>query len=183
MKKRNEIDLETKSLSIVCPLLHSKSIAETEWRSSLTNFAKAEETTKEIDIPASTLFDVTSDVLQDMNLFMLEPKVNDSANLYRVVAKFYGEGVKELRYAAQIEVVGGSKKSKLILKAWAEAEEALTGFYHGILDEIEKRIHVKGLIDSNIVYNYHYGDTIGTQITDSLVQRSNIGNPTPDYEE
>ena len=92
------------------------------------------------------------------------------------VARFYGEGVKELKYAAQIEVVGGAKKSKLILKAWAEREDALTGFYHGILDELEKRVQVKGYIDDNIVQNfYHYGDNIGTQVKDSFVQRSNIG--------
>ena len=47
-----------------------------------------------------------------------------------VVAKFYGEGVKELKYATQIEVIGGTKKSQLILKSWAD---------YKILDEIEKR--------------------------------------------
>lgn len=186
-RKMREMDIPSKNLSIVCPMLRLKQIAENDWRSTLNNFAKAEETTKEIDMPASTLFEITSDILQDMNLYMLEPKITDSSNLYRAVAKFYGEGVKDLKYAAQIEVVGGAKKSKLILKAWAEAEDALTGFYHGILDEIEKRIQVKGLIDNNIVNHYHYGDNIGTQITDSLVQRSNIGNPstgnpTTDYE-
>jgi len=93
------------------------------------------------------------------------------------VARFYGEGVKELKYAAQIEVVSGMKKSKLILKAWAEREDALTGFYHGILDELEKRVQVKGYIDDNIVQNfYHYGDNIGTQVKDSFVYKSNVGN-------
>ncbi|WP_462273452.1 PEGA domain-containing protein [Methanohalophilus sp.] len=182
-KKTTEKDIEPKNLSIVCPILHSKTITEDRWRNLLTNFSKAEETTKELDIPASTMFDVASDVLQDMNLFMLDPKVNDSDNLYRAVAKFYGEGVKDLKYAAQIEIVGGSKKSKLILKAWSEKEEALTGFYHGILDELEKRVNVKGLIENNIVNHYHYGDNIGTQITDSLVQRSNIGISNSDDKE
>jgi hypothetical protein len=174
-KETTETSIPPKNVSIVCPMLKSKEITESDWRNTLSGLTKAEETTKEIGMPASTLFDVVSDVLQDMNLFMLDHKVNDSGNLYRAVAKFYGEGVKSLKYAAQIEVVGGSSKAKLILKAWAESEDALTGFYHGILDEIEKRVHVKGLIDSNVVNNYHYGDKIGTQITDSVVQRSNIG--------
>lgn len=167
-----ESPIPTENVSIICPMLKSKKISESDWRNALSGLTNAEETTKEIDMPASTLFDVISDVLQDINLFMLPPKVNDSGNFYRAISKFYAEGIKELRYAAQIEVVGGSSKSKLILKAWAESEDALTGFYHGILDEIEKRIQVKELIDNNIVYNYHYGDKIGTQITDSLVQRS-----------
>jgi len=93
------------------------------------------------------------------------------------VARFYGEGVKELKYAAQIEVVGGAKKSKLILKTWAEREDALTGFYHGMLDEIEKRMQVKGYIDDSIVQNfYHYGDNIGTQVKDSFVYKSSVGS-------
>ena len=178
-KKTSEIEIPAKNLSIVCPMLHSKEISEDAWRSALSGFAKAEESTKEIDMPASTLFDITTDILQDMNLYMLEPKINDSSDLYRAVAKFYGEGVKELKYAAQIEVVGGAKKSKLILKSWAEREDALTGFYHGVLDEIEKRVHVKGYINDNIVQHVHnYGDNIGTQVKDSLVQRSNIGTGT-----
>ncbi|WP_462273698.1 PEGA domain-containing protein [Methanohalophilus sp.] len=175
-KKTTEAPIPSKNVSIVCPMINSKKIDESQWRDTLTGLTKAEETTREIDIPASTLFDMASDVLQDMNLFMLDPKVNDSDNLYRAVAKFYGEGVKDLKYAAQIEIVGGSKKSKLILKAWAEKEEALTGFYHGILDELEKRTQIKGNINENIIQNYyHYGDKVGTQISDSLVQRSNIG--------
>ena len=178
-KKTSEIEIPAKNLSIVCPMLHSKDITEGAWRNALSGFAKAEESTKEIDMPASTLFDITTDILQDMNLYMLEPKINDSSDLYRAVAKFYGEGVKELKYAAQIEVVGGAKKSKLILKSWAEREDALTGFYHGVLDEIEKRVHVKGYINDNIVQHVHnYGDNIGTQVKDSLVQRSNIGTGT-----
>ena len=174
-KETTEAAIPPRNVSIVCPMLRSKEITENEWRNILVGFAKAEETTKEIDLPASTLFDITTDVLQDMNLFMLDPKVNDSGNMYRGVSKFYGEGVKSLKYAVQIEVVGGPAKSKLILKAWAEAEDALTGFYHGILDEIEKRVNVKGLIDTKVVNNYHYGDKIGTQVKDSVVQRSNIG--------
>ncbi|AKB84938.1 hypothetical protein [Methanococcoides methylutens] len=169
--KTTENAIPSKNISIICPMLKSKEISESEWRNALSGLTNAEENTKEIDMPASTLFDVTSDVLQDMNLFMLPPKVNDSDNFYRATSKFYGEGIKELRYAAQIEVVGGSSKSKLILKAWAESEDALTGFYHGILDEIEKRVHVKGLIDNIIVYN-HYGDKIENQINDSMIQRS-----------
>lgn len=174
-KKTTEATIPTKNVSIICPMLKSKEISESEWRNTISALRKAEETTKEIDMDASLLFDITSDVLQDMNLFMLDPKVNDSGNLCRTVSKFYGEGVKSLKYAAQIEVVGGPSKSKLILKAWAESEDALTGFYHGILDEIEKRVHVKNLIDTTVVNNYHYGDNIGTQVKDSVVQRSTIG--------
>jgi rRNA maturation endonuclease Nob1 len=89
---------------------------------------------------------------------------------------FYAEGVTGLRYAAYIEVIGGMRKSRLILKVWAEKEEALTGFYHRILDDIEKRTDVKIFIDDAIVQQHiHIGDRIGTQVKDSFVQRSIVG--------
>lgn len=175
-KKTKEEDIPIKTLSIVCPLLKFKKIDEDMWRSVVSELAKAEENTEEIDMPADAIFEVTSDILKDMNMFMLPPHVNKTPQLYRATSRFYAEGVKGLKYAAQIEVVGGAKKSKLILKAWAEKEEALTGFYHGILDEIEKRVHIKSYIEDSIVQQfYHIGDKIGTVVKDSVVQRSTIG--------
>jgi len=176
-KNRQEIDLETKSLSVVCPLLKIKDITITEWRNITSRLVKTEETTREISMPAETLFSMASRVVGDMNMFMLEPEITSTAQMYNGVARFYGEGIKDLKYAAQIEVVGGAKKSKLILKAWAEREDALIGFYHGMLDELEKRVQVKGYIDDSIVQNvYHYGDNVGTQVKDSFVYKSNVGS-------
>lgn len=175
-RKRLDIELEPKSLSIICPMLHGKEISEAQWHDAVSNLVKAEENTKEIDMPAETLFTMVSRIVKDMHMYMQKPEVTQNQRLFNGVARFYGEGVKGLRYAAQVEVVGGEKKSRLLLKAWAEKEDALTGFYHGILDEIEKRVNVKGYIDDSIVQQYiHLGDKIGTQVKDSFVQRSNIG--------
>jgi hypothetical protein len=74
-KKTSEIEIPAKNLSIVCPMLHSKEISEDTWSNALSGFVKAEESTKEIDMPASPLFDIITDILQDMNLYMLEPKI------------------------------------------------------------------------------------------------------------
>jgi hypothetical protein len=71
-----------------------------------------------------------------MHMHKLNPEVTKNEQIFTGVARFYAEGVKGLKYAAQIEVVGGAKRSKLILKAWTEKEDALTGFYHGMLDEM-----------------------------------------------
>ncbi len=175
-KKRQEIDLETKCLSIICPLLHINEISTKDWRNTVSSLVRTEETTRDISMPAETLFNMASRVIEDMNMFMLEPVVTSTPEIFNGVARFYGLGIKNLKYAAQIEVVGGAKKAKIILKAWAEKEDALTGFYHGMLDELEKRVQVKGYINENMIQNfYHYGDNIGTQVKDSFVQRSNIG--------
>jgi rRNA maturation endonuclease Nob1 len=58
----------------------------------------------------------------------------------------------------------------MILKAWAEKEEALTGFYHRILDEIEKRLDIKVFIDEGIIQHHVHK----TEIKDNIIQRSNI---------
>lgn len=175
-RKRQDIELEQKSLSIVCPMLHGKEIGEAEWHDAVGNLVKTEESTREIDMPAEALFTMVSRIIKDMHMHMQKPEVTQNHKLFNGVARFYGEGVKGLKYAAQVEVVGGAKKSKLILKAWAEKEDALTGFYHGILDEIEKRVNVKEYIDDGIVqYNVHIGDKIGTLVKDSVIQRSTIG--------
>ncbi len=177
--RTKENDMESKMLSIVCPMLKVKEISDSDWHNTVSNLLKTEESTKEIDMSADTLFNMASRIIKDMNMHMLKPEVTQDQKIFNGVARFYCEGIKGLHYAAQIEVVGGARKSKLILKAWAEKEDALTGFYHGVLDEIEKRVKVKEYIDDSIVqYNVHIGDKIGTLVKDSVVQRSNIGAGT-----
>ena len=58
----------------------------------------------------------------------------------------------------QVEVIGGVKKSMLLLKAWAEKEDALTGFFYGILDKIMMKIDVEGYTDEPIIKNYFFGN-------------------------
>jgi hypothetical protein len=171
-RKTKEVDIPAKSLSIVCPMLKAQKIDKPAWKDTVMRLIQAEESTTEIEIPAETLFTMASRVIEDLNMFMLEPEVTSTAQLFNGVARFFAKGVRELTYAAQIEVVGGTKKSKLILRVWAEKEQALTGFYHGILDEIEKRVQVKGYIDDSLVQQYYQ---VGTLVKDSVVQRSTIG--------
>ena len=131
----------------------------------------AEENTKDLEIPAENLFDITTRILKDMNLYMITPEVTSTPQLYTGAARFYAEGVAGLKYAAYIEVVG-KRKSRLIVKAWAEKEEALTGFYHKILQDIEKRTDINLFIDDSLnQYNINK-----TTIQDSVIQRSNIGS-------
>jgi hypothetical protein len=151
-RKTRDADIPAKLLSIVCPVLRPWEIEEPEWRSAISRLVKAEETTREIEMPAKILFETVTDIFKDLNLFMLPATVTETPQLYRAIARFAAEGVKGLKYAVQIEVVGGAKKSKLFLKAWAEKEEALTGFYHGILSDIKERVQVENLIDIGNVY-------------------------------
>jgi hypothetical protein len=175
-KGRQMLDIETKSLSVICPVLKRKEIDIKQWEQVTDELIKAEENIKELSVPAENLFNITSRVIKDSGMFMLKPEITSTPQLFNGIAMFYAQGVTGLRYATYIEVVGGARKSRMILKVWAEKEEALTGFCHRILDEIEKRIDVKIFIDDAIVQQHiHIGDKIGTQVKDSFVQRSNIG--------
>lgn len=168
-KKRQDLDIEKKMVSIVCPVLKRKEIDEDGWRLATEELIKAEENTKDLDIPAENLFNIGTRVLKDMNMFMISPEITSTPQLFTGVAMLYAEGAAGLRYAAYIEVVGG-RKSRMILKAWAEKEEALTGFYHRILDEIEKRTDIKMFINDGII-QYSSNNTV---VRDNIIQRSNI---------
>ena len=168
-KKRQDVDIKKKMISIVCPVLKRKEIDEDGWRNATEELIKAEENTKDLDIPAENLFNIATRVLKDMSMYMIPPEITSTPQLFTGVGMFYAEGAAGLRYAAYIEVVGG-RKSRMILKAWAEKEEALTGFYHKILDEIEKRLDIKIFIDEGII-QYHVHKT---EIKGNIIQRSNI---------
>ncbi len=180
-KGRGILDIGTKMVSVICPVLKRKEIDIERWRQVINELRKAEENIKELSVPAENLFNITSRVIKDNGMFMLKPEITSSSKLFEGFARFYAEGVTGLRYAAYIEVVGGSNKSRLILKVWAEKEEALTGFYHRVLDEIEKRVDVKIFIDDSIVQYFVDnrgdkidGDKIGTQVSDSFVENLSI---------
>lgn len=183
-KRHEMLDIGTKMVSVICPILKRKEIDIKQWEHVTDELIKAEENINELSVPAENLFDITSRVIKDNGMFMLKPEITSTPKLFVGCAKFFALGKMGLRYAAYIEVVGGSNKSRLILKVWAEKEEALTGFYHRILDEIEKRVDVKIFIDDVQQYIHideYVGrdkvgrDKVGTQINDSFVKNSSIG--------
>ena len=157
-KNRKDIEFEAKSLSIICPVLHRQEITEDMWGKLISNLIKAEETGTDIPIDGKTLFRMVSRTIKDdMPMHMLEPETT-KGKVFNAVARFYAEGVGGLKYMGQVEVIGGVKKSTLLLKAWAEKEDALTGFFYGILDKIMVKIDVKGYTDEPIIQNYFFGN-------------------------
>ncbi|TRZ90245.1 MAG: tetratricopeptide repeat protein [Methanosarcinales archaeon] len=152
IKNNNRKDIETKMLSIICPVLRACKTDEENWN-SITSGLILVDRTKDVEQQSEILFKNISRAIKGMNMYSLEPEVDSRENMFNGVARFYAEGVKGLKYAAQVEVIGGMRKPRYILTAWAEKEDALTGFFYAILDRIEKRV--------NIV---NYDDRPGTQI-------------------
>ncbi|MGM0771561.1 MAG: hypothetical protein ACQESU_08135, partial [Halobacteriota archaeon] len=113
-KKRSHVDLEGKMISVVCPVLYVREIDEASWRSLVTTLISAEESSKDLEIPAENLFDIATRVLKDMNMYMIEPETTSTTSLFTGVARFYAEGVSGLKYASYVEVVG-KRRSRLIL--------------------------------------------------------------------
>ncbi len=176
-----EAELKPRKCNISCPTLKVTRIDEHDWRLATSNLVHYEETTESVPISAEGLFDIANDVIRDMNLYMLEPKESKGHNLFRGMTLFYAEDVKGSRFATKLEVLGGSKKSKLILRAYAENDEMLVGFYHTLLDEIQKRTNIKNYIEEATVIQ-HIGEYVAgskTTIRDSVVQRSQIGSGAP----
>ncbi len=171
LRKRRKGDIVSKMVSIICPVLRRREINEDLWRQKVTRMLVAEEESLDLDIPAENLFDIATRVLRDLNLYMLKPETTSTPQLFTGVARFFAEGVTGMEYAAYVEVVG-KRKSRLILKAWAQKEEALTGFYHKMLEEIEKRTDVNLFVDTSTT---QYNITSTTTIQDSVIQRSTIG--------
>lgn len=170
-RKRRKGDIVSKMVSIICPVLRRREINEDVWRQKVSRMLVAEEESLDLDIPAENLFDISTRVLRDLNLYMLDPETTSTPQLFTGVARFFAEGVAGMEYAAYVEVVG-KRKSRLILKAWAQKEEALTGFYHKMLEEIEKRTDVNLFVDTSTT---QYNITSTTNIQDSVIQRSTIG--------
>lgn len=48
-------------------------------------------------------------------MFMLKPEITSTPSLFNGLAMFYADGVSGYRYAVYLEVVGGFRKSRMIL--------------------------------------------------------------------
>ena len=183
-EKHKDIEVKPRETTIVCPLLKYEEVDEKTWRRNVADMMKVEETTDKIPMDGRSLFQTVTGVLQDLNLC----KVNAilvKGRVFRARTKFWAKGAVEskgLGYAANVEVIGGERRSKLILQAYTRNEESLIGFYHRLLDEIEKRISVRDYLDDDVTIHHIHGDVHGdvvsgtkVEVKDSVVSRSNIG--------
>ncbi len=176
--KYHDLQIQKITTSVICPMLHRIEITDEPWDQKVSNLISVQEKTKDAPLGKDELFDIVTDVLKDMNMYPLPPKIG----IRRNVGKFYCEGVKGLGYAVKVEVIGGDDRSRLILKTYAENEAALVGCYYKILDEIEVRTDIKKYIDDKVVIQHYHGDIVSgpkIDIRDSIVQRSQIGVKAP----
>ncbi len=76
------LDIETRSLSVICPVLKRKEIEVKQWEQVTDELMKAEENIKELSVPAENLFNITSRVIKDSGMFMVKPEITSNPQLF-----------------------------------------------------------------------------------------------------
>ncbi len=171
-KATREVRVDPLTVLLQAPSLRLREVDEPKWRAAMERLVFVEETTEEIPITGEALFDILRDVVADERLFGLPPKVTAGERLFRGVARFYAEDASGEPVGVQLEVLGGTRKSKLILRAYAASHADLAGFYYHLLDQINKRTTIKEYLDEAPVIHVQgdYVDGSKTDVRDSVVQ-------------
>ena len=139
--RHERIKTEPKQVKIKCAMLKRFKTEDDEWFDITSTLISTKETHEEIPVPAEILFNVATDALRSMNMFMLEPVRNSAPGYFSGSARYAALGAAGgMKYAAQLNVIGSEAgSSRLVLEAWAEEESALVGFYHRMLDRLEEQ--------------------------------------------
>ena len=135
------IKIKPKSVAVKCAILKRFKTGDDTWFDLVATLISTKETHEEVPVPAETLFNVATDALRSMNMFMLEPVRNSAPRYFSGSARYAALGAAGgMKYAAQLNVIGSEAgSSRLVLEAWAEEESALVGFYHRMLDRLEEQ--------------------------------------------
>jgi len=160
--------------AIVCPMLRPIQITEPDFDRKIGEMVSVQEKTRDVAMGKDELFEMVTDVMKDMNMYPIPPKRGSRRN----VGKFYCQSPAGEGYAVKAEVIGGERKSKLLIKTYAQNQASLVGCYYKILDEIDDRTNIKQYIDDKVVIKHYHGDVVTgskVDIRDSVVQRSQVG--------
>ncbi len=163
------IKSEPRKTKIVCPTIKSVSLEEKIWGDTTEKLLVYSEDTAPLQIPYEILSNKISESIRSLNMCLVSSRT-ESINEYekKCTQKYYGEGsVKGTAYAAEVEILGTGEKSRVSIKAFTANEESLVGFYHGLIDAINKEVkELKDRITINNVYNIN--------VKDSVVLRSSL---------
>ncbi len=172
----DELAIDGIGAAFVTPTLHLVEIDQNTWRSVTSELHSVSETIEEIEIDAHTLFDIVTECVRGLNMDMVFTKHSGDSRFVRAIAMFYAEDEDGARFAVQTEVIGGIKRSKLLLSAYGETEATLAGFYHALLNEVQKRLDIGKYIQETVLVQHisEYVADEKLEITDSVVQRSKL---------
>lgn len=178
-KKHEEFTIGPVNVSLVCPILKPSEITPRQWKHTTSHLVNATETFTDIPMSSASLEVMLSRTLQEFNLYPLPSQhLPDSSANGGSRLRFFAIGVKGTPYAVELAVKSVGAISSVTITAWANSPQTLVGFYHGLLDAIEKRVQIRDHIRETVVIRDVEGDYIEGQridIEDSVVSRSQIG--------
>ncbi len=85
----DEIRIRPKPTAIVCPVLRVVEITEEEWTKTVPRLIKIEEEMEDIPIAARNLFNIVTDTVQEVNLFLLGFTIVSENRPYDAKARYY----------------------------------------------------------------------------------------------
>lgn len=175
---RKKVSVKPREVEVLCPVLSPMALDDSSWKLLTQRLVSSQDETNDIPMGAEALSKIVFKALQEFNMAPMEQVKTPDGALVHIINRFAAVGIKGLEYAARLEVLGGPRKSRVLLSCYAKNDIALTGFHHAIIDIIEKRTLVKKYLTDNIVIQHIKGDLVaGDKITikDSVIQRSKIG--------
>lgn len=133
LKDKVHLRVPNTIVSLVPPDLKGIQIEDDAWRTFISHFENVEVETKPFESPPNNIFREFSAVIQDQNLFMLQPMV--IPNLYRGVARYYGADREGSKYAVEFQLIGNQEQSKFLLRAWGNNPERGLALCCKIIDD------------------------------------------------
>ncbi len=175
-KQVREIAIRPITASVQCPRFSPRPRTEEAWRADAEHLLSVEEQTEDVPVGGSDLFAILTDVVEEMGLYKLPPKITNSDAFFRGKAYFSAADEGGDPMAVKLEILGGPSQSKLIVRTLARTEEDLAGLYHRLLDEIGKRLDIRRYLAGVTVRHIHGDYIAGSKVTvqDSVIQDSNL---------
>jgi hypothetical protein len=143
-KERKVVRLPPAHVNFELGKITGRRIDEDQWRVTCGGLMVYELETEVLEIPPNKLFNIFKRVLENIGLFPLPPIENE--NLYRGVAKFYGENDSGEVYTVEAQVIGDKKHSKVLFRVWCNEGRGAMALAYKTLDTIENIFKIKKFI-------------------------------------
>jgi hypothetical protein len=143
-KERKVVRLPPAHVDFEMQKISGKKVTEDQWRITCGGLKSFDIETDALEIQPAKLFNIFRRVLENLGLFLLPPIEN--VNLYRGIAKFYGESKSGAIFTIEVQVIGDKKNSKVLYRIWSDEPRDAMALAYKSLDVIDGIIKIKKFI-------------------------------------
>lgn len=144
---RVSFNLKTKSIQINLPKITPMRTDEDLWRVKMSNLAKFEYESREIEVEPALLFEDLGATVEEIGFYAIDPFIVPT--LYRGIGKFIGTVGDDI-YACQIQVIGQEDISKVLIECYGPNNQKAIGLCARILTPLDSMYHLKRYISSEL---------------------------------